>query len=197
ATHVGAWEMFRKKRAGPVITTETKDQSPETIAALDEMLVYLNRTLFKKVNTILQNDYPELWVCGQRAQARLSQRLKKAYTQRPALRFGPAFCCVAFKVGSSEVVHLDFNDDKRFLTWCMPVGDWTGANFVIPQLGISIPILPGKMYAVLAGIVAHCSTPITSGNRLIFTGFMEKTVLQRADAAFFKNSMVYTDISTL
>ncbi|KAJ7575065.1 hypothetical protein C8J56DRAFT_720141, partial [Mycena floridula] len=82
----------------------------------------------------------------------------------PALRFGPAFGCVAFKYGASEIIHLDFSDDWRYLTWCLPVGEhWEGAFFVIPQLKIRIPIRPGKIYAVLAGVVAHCSTPITSG----------------------------------
>ncbi|KAJ7580109.1 hypothetical protein C8J56DRAFT_795553 [Mycena floridula] len=82
---------------------------------------------------------------------------------RPAMHFGPAFCAVAVKSGTSEVIHLDFSDDKRFLTWCIPVGNWTGGYFFIPQLGLKIPIIPGHIYAVLAGVVAHCSTPIQSG----------------------------------
>ncbi|KAJ7579430.1 hypothetical protein C8J56DRAFT_756713, partial [Mycena floridula] len=182
ATHVGSWEKFRKKRKGPHITTESRDPKAETRAALDAFLGYLNATLFKKVNNILRHDHPDLWECGVRAAKRLDSFLGKAYAERPALRFGPAFSCVAFKYGASEIIHLDFSDDWRYLTWCMPIGEhWEGAFFVIPQLNIKIPVRPGKMYAVLAGVVAHCSTPITAGQRLILTGFMQKDLLKRAD----------------
>ncbi|KAJ7575202.1 hypothetical protein C8J56DRAFT_741916, partial [Mycena floridula] len=89
--------------------------------------------------------------------------LAEDFKQRPAMYFGPAFACVAVKSGTSEIIHLDFSDDKRFLTWCMPVGNWKGAYFVIPQFNLKIPIIPGHVYAVLAGVVAHCSTPVESG----------------------------------
>ncbi|KAJ7592586.1 hypothetical protein C8J56DRAFT_1045058 [Mycena floridula] len=198
ATHVGAWEMYRKRRKGPNITTESRDPQVETRAALDAFLAYLNTTLFKRVNDILKNDHPDLWERGLRAQRRLDRFLWKQYAERPALRFGPAFACIAFKYGTSEIIHLDFSDDWRYLTWCLPVGEhWEGAFFVIPQLKIRIPIRPGKMYAVLAGVVAHCSTPTTGGKRLILTGFMQKDLLKRADAAFFKKDFVETDVAAL
>ncbi|KAJ7573368.1 hypothetical protein C8J56DRAFT_804846, partial [Mycena floridula] len=198
ATHVGSWEKFCKKRKGPHITTESRDPKAETRAALDAFLGYLNATLFKKVNNILRHDHPDLWERSFRAAKRLDSFLGKAYAEQPALRFGPAFSCVAFKYGASEIIHLDFSDDWRYLTWCMPIGEhWEGAFFVIPQLNIKIPVCPGKMYAVLAGVVAHCSTPITAGQRLILTGFMQKDLLKRADAAFFKQSFFETEITSL
>ncbi|KAJ7577435.1 hypothetical protein C8J56DRAFT_745475, partial [Mycena floridula] len=182
ATHVGVWEMYRKKRRGPTVTGESRDPKAETREALDAFLTFLNATLFRKVNSILEQDLPELWERGLRAQARLDRFLGKEFAQRPALRFGPAFGCVAFKYGTSEIIHLDFSDDWRYLTWCMPVGEhWEGAFFVIPQFKIKIPVRPGKMYAVLAGVVAHCSTSITAGKRLILMGFMQKELLKRAD----------------
>ncbi|KAJ7573271.1 hypothetical protein C8J56DRAFT_1132068 [Mycena floridula] len=164
---------------------------------LDDFLNLLKTTLFKRVNHILQNDHPELWARGLRAQERLDRFLQKEFAQRPALRFGPAFACLAFKYGASEIIHLDFSDDPRFLMWCMPLGHWEGAFFVIPQLGIKIPIRPGKLYAVLAGVVAHCSTPITAGQRLILTGFMQKDLLRRAEEKLFGKSFIQTDISSL
>ncbi|KAJ7579778.1 hypothetical protein C8J56DRAFT_1058794 [Mycena floridula] len=197
ATHVGASEMYRKRRKGPNITTESRDPQLETRVALDAFLTYLNATLFRRVNDILKTDHTDLW---ERvfAQQRLDRFLGKQYAERPALRFRPAFSCVAFKYGASEIIYLDFSDDWRYLMWCLPVGEhWDGAFFVIPQLNIHIPIRPGKMYAVLAGVVAHCSTPITGGRRLILTGFMQKDLLKRADAAFFQKDFVETDICSL
>ncbi|KAJ7571980.1 hypothetical protein C8J56DRAFT_809930 [Mycena floridula] len=197
ATHVGGWEMYRRRRKGPTITTESRDPKAETRVALDDFLILLKATLIKRVNHILQHDHPELWARGLRAQERLDRFLRREFAQRPALRFGPAFACLAFKYGVSEIIHLDFSDDPRFLTWCMPLGDWEGAFFVVPQLGIRIPIRPGKLYVVLAGVVAHCSTPITAGKRLILTGFMQKDLLRRADEKFFKKDFFQTDISSL
>ncbi|KAJ7598159.1 hypothetical protein C8J56DRAFT_1038937 [Mycena floridula] len=198
ATHVGVWEMYCRKRKGPMVTGESKDPKAETRAALDAFLTYLNAMLFQKVNSILQVDLPELWEQGLRAQARLDRFLGKEFAQRPGLWFGPAFGCVTFKYGTSEIIHLNFSDDLQYLTWCMPVGEhWEGAFFIIPQFNIKIPIRPGKMYAVLAGVVAHCSTLITVGKRLILMGFMQKDVLKQADQAVFKKGFVETDISSL
>ncbi|KAJ7583945.1 hypothetical protein C8J56DRAFT_1054464 [Mycena floridula] len=196
STHCGSWEGSRTLEQGPVLTFESRAQKANTITAMDTMLAFMKDNVFHKVNTILENECPKLWQHALRCDARLRRFLSDDFVKRPALYYGPAFACVAVKSGTSEVIHLDFSDDKRFLTWCIPVGNWKGAYFVIPQLNIKIPIIPGHVYAVLAGVMAHCSTPIEAGERYIFTGFMHKNMLHRADVQFFGpdiNVTVITD----
>ncbi|KAJ7572540.1 hypothetical protein C8J56DRAFT_1068412 [Mycena floridula] len=195
STHCGSWEGSRTLEEGPVITAESRMQKPKTIMAMDTMLTYMKEKVFQKVNIILENECPEIWQRALQCDARLRRFLREDFVNRPALYYGPAFACIAIKSGTSEVIHLDFSDDKRFLTWCIPVGNWKGAYFVIPQLNIKIPIIPGHVYAVLAGVVAHCSTPIEAGERYIFTGFMHKNMLHRADVEFFGPDINVTTIS--
>ncbi|KAJ7578929.1 hypothetical protein C8J56DRAFT_1059773 [Mycena floridula] len=195
STHCGSWEGSRTLEEGPVITVESRMQKATTITAMDAMLTFMKEKVFRKVNTLLENECPEIWQRALRCDARLRRFLGEDFVKRPALYYGPAFACIAMKSGTSEVIHLDFSDDKRFLTWCIPVGNWKGAYFVIPQLNIKIPIIPGHVYAVLAGVVAHCSTPIEAGERYIFTGFMHRNMLQRADVEFFGSEINVTSIT--
>lgn len=86
------------------------------------------------------------------------------------------------KEGSSELYHLDWNDDTDHPTIVIPVGPgWEGGEFCAPQLGIKIPIRPGQVFLVMARILAHCSSPVTAGRRLIFTCFADHTLLRKAD----------------
>ncbi len=72
---------------------------------------------------------------------------------------GPVVFSVAMKEGSSEKVHLDFSDDYAYLSWVIAVGDWEGADFCAPQLGIRFPVCSGQMFAVRTRTLAHCSSP--------------------------------------
>jgi hypothetical protein len=108
--------------------------------------------------------------------------LAQAYAQRPALDFKGAFFTIAIKEGSSEIIHIDVNDFKHSITWVILVGDWDGGEFCAPQLGIKIPIRPGQLFAVMTGVVAHCSAPVTRGRRIACTGFSDKFILSHADA---------------
>jgi len=98
-----------------------------------------------------------------RAYARIKKSLAKDLESRPALDFGGAFFAVAVKEGSSEVIHLDFNDDEDGVTWAVPLGDWEGGEFCVPQLQKKIPILPGQVLGAMTRILAHCGTPVTAG----------------------------------
>jgi hypothetical protein len=99
---------------------------------------------------------------------------------RPSLAFGGAFFTVAVKEGSSEVVHLDFNDDPNGITWIIPLGDWEGGEFCVPQLNMKIPIRSGQMLGAMTRVLAHCSAPVTKGRRVILTLFSDKTLLKHS-----------------
>ncbi|KAJ7596077.1 hypothetical protein C8J56DRAFT_775151, partial [Mycena floridula] len=96
----------------------------------------------------------------------------------PKLDFGPPFFTVAVKSGSSEILHLDMMDDAGDFTWITVIGDFTGGYFYAPQFGIRIPVFPGQVLGVLTRWIAHCSIPITSGRRVVYTLFSDKFIMQ-------------------
>ena len=87
-----------------------------------------------------------------------------------------AFFTVAVKEGSREVAHVDCSDGRKTITWVFPVGDWEGGEFVAPQIGVRVPIFAGQLFGVMAGTVAHFTTPITSGRRVVFTCFTHQNL---------------------
>ncbi|SJL03176.1 uncharacterized protein ARMOST_06522 [Armillaria ostoyae] len=178
ALHVGSWECSMRR---PSITAEAQHQKTTTITRLDNLLQYMKRHIFQKIVRAWCRDCPQLVCRSIRAHHRLQRCLKKAYKKRPTLDFGPAFFSIAMKDGSSEHVHLDFSDDIHTMTWIIPIGDWEGGEFCIPQLGIGIPLKPGQVLAIRTWLLAHCNAPITAGRRVVFTCFSEKTVLKHAD----------------
>jgi hypothetical protein len=95
---------------------------------------------------------------------------------RPALDFKGAFFTVAVKEGCSNIVHIDWSDGKKTMTWVWAVGNWEGAEFVAPQLGIRVPVQPGHLFGLMAGVVAHFTTSLTSGRRVMFTCFTDQNV---------------------
>lgn len=109
----------------------------------------------------------------------VAHKLRKEYGQRPQLDFGGAFFTVAVKEGSSERVHIDFNDDVKNVAFVVPFGDFMGADLCLPQLNTRIPISPGQAIAFDAKLLAHCSSPITSGRRIILTLFTDYITLKR------------------
>lgn len=116
-----------------------------------------------------------------RAHVRVSILLSAWLKKRPALDFGGSFFIVAVKEGSSEILHIDFNDDPNCVSWVILLGDWTGGEFCLPQLGVRIPVRPGQALAVMTKILVHCTTPITSGRRIILTLFTDRTLLKHGD----------------
>lgn len=101
-------------------------------------------------------------------------------TAREALDFLGPFFTVAVKEGSSEIIHVDVNDDKAIRTYIFCVGDWEGGELVLPQLGIKIPIHPGQVLAVMSDTLAHCSAPL-KGRRIVFTCFSDKFLMKHSD----------------
>ena len=101
--------------------------------------------------------------------------------EHPALNFNGAFFTVAVKEGGSEILHLDWSDGKKTITWVFAVGDWKGCEFVAPQLGVRVPIVPGHLFRVLSRTLAHFTTPITSGRRVVFTCFTDQNLWAHTD----------------
>jgi hypothetical protein len=81
----------------------------------------------------------------------------------PALNFTGAFFVIAVKEEGSEIIHIDWSDGRKTMTWVFPVRDWEGGKFVAPQIGVRVPIFTGHLFGVMVGTVAHFAASITSG----------------------------------
>ena len=90
-----------------------------------------------------------------------------------------AFFTVAVKEGSSELIHLNFNDDLNGITWIVPLDNWKGGKLCVSQLGMKIPICPGQMLGAMTRILAHCSASVKCC-RLILTLIVNKTLLKHS-----------------
>jgi len=95
----------------------------------------------------------------------------------PALDFKGAFFTVAIKEGGSERVHIDWSDGRKTMTWVFAMGDWEGAEFVAPQIGVRVPLVAGHLFGVMSRTIAHFTTPIRSGRRVVFTCFTDQLLL--------------------
>ena len=109
----------------------------------------------------------------------MSAKLGDKFASRPNLDFGGAFFTVAVKEGSSEIVHIDFNDDCKNVAFVVPFGDFKGADLCVPQLNTRVPVSPGQVVAFNSKLLAHCSSPILEGRRIILTLFTDYVVLKR------------------
>lgn len=85
------------------------------------------------------------------------------------------------KEGSSESLHLDFNDHPHSLAWLIPLGEWEGGDFLAPQLGEVIPVGPGQALGAMTRRLVHCRTPITGGRRLVLTCFTDHTLIRHSE----------------
>ncbi|KAJ7586583.1 hypothetical protein C8J56DRAFT_891462 [Mycena floridula] len=55
----------------------------------------------------------------------------------------------------------------------------TASSIYALQFGIRIPVFPGQVLDVLTQWIAHCSIPITSGCRVVYTLFSDKFIITR------------------
>jgi predicted 2-oxoglutarate/Fe(II)-dependent dioxygenase YbiX len=106
------------------------------------------------------------------------------------LDFYGAFFTFAIKEGTSEIFHVDWNDDLDSITWLIPLGDWEGGELVLPQKGIEcrIPIRPGDVFGFMARTLVHCTTPVTKGRRVILTCFSDSNILRHGRFKLFFRS---------
>ena len=92
-----------------------------------------------------------------------------------------AFFTVAAKEGSSENLHLDWNDHPRSVAWVVPIWDdvWEGGDLYVPQVNVRVPSGSGDAIAFSSRHLAHAGTEITEGNRLVLTLFADRTLMKR------------------
>ncbi|KJA16329.1 hypothetical protein HYPSUDRAFT_58275 [Hypholoma sublateritium FD-334 SS-4] len=178
ALHLGAWSINQSK---PIITAHSRApaQSKEAEIAIDKFLKIINKYVAPMVTTFFKNEFPVQYGRQQRAHEHVSHKLREEFTKRPELDFGGAFFTVAVKEGSSERIHIDFNDDIKNVAFVVPFGDFTGADLCLPQLNTRVPISAGQVVAFDAKLLAHCSSPIISGRRIILTLFTDYVTLKR------------------
>jgi hypothetical protein len=188
AFHFGVWRRYQEI---PFITKDSRN------VASDPLLNVIRKSVAGKIATFTENYSPELWSkqkklvnCNTIVQV-ISETLHRISTylsqfrhlfRRSALNFESAFTTVAVKEGSSEHVHIDRNDQG--ITWVLPIGEWEGGHMVIPQLGLKLPVRPGELLGFSANLLAHYSTPVTSGNRLVITMFTCRHI--------FSDSLLYS-----
>ncbi|KAJ7177726.1 hypothetical protein C8R46DRAFT_1029328 [Mycena filopes] len=162
AVHLGVWGLFG---TCPRITADSlqKDisdpvQRALVLEAMDAMLQHLKAKIITKITPALDELIPEHVRLQDRLRAHAERLLRKEFAARPALNFGGLFFTIAIKEGSSERIHIDWNDclQKYALIFC--AGDYTGGDFCIPQLKIRIPLRPGSVLAVRTRLLAHCAT---------------------------------------
>jgi hypothetical protein len=99
------------------------------------------------------------------------------------LDFEGLFFMLAFKEGSSEREHVDFNDSEKTITWVLAIGDWKGGEFCLPQLGKKIPMQSGQLIGAMTRILVHSAAPV-EGRRLVFTCFTDKLSVKYAERWF-------------
>lgn len=116
-----------------------------------------------------------------RAYEYVKAKIEDPHNQWDSVDFGGAFFTVAIKEGSSEHIHIDFNDHLHSLTWLVPLRDYSGGDFLAPQLGEAIPVLPGDVFGAMTRSLGHCGTPITRGRRLVLTCFTDNTLIRHSE----------------
>ncbi|EIN06951.1 hypothetical protein PUNSTDRAFT_34672, partial [Punctularia strigosozonata HHB-11173 SS5] len=79
--------------------------------------------------------------------------------ENPWLDMNGAFFTIACAVGSSELWHLDWNDDSRLyaIIFCVSPDEegWEGGDWNLPQLGYRIRLEQGDLMFVLARRLVH------------------------------------------
>ncbi|KAF8315103.1 hypothetical protein F5887DRAFT_907838, partial [Amanita rubescens] len=187
AFHFGVWRRYKKS---PFIMRDTKSNNCDVRAASDAFLTLLRNRVASKIATFTEYYSPKVWKVQSKCvllyilsnygihillsiPAYLS--LFVDTSSWSAIDFEGAFTTVAVLEGSSEKIHIDANDHG--ITWILPLGEWTGGTFVIPQLEMEIDVYPGQLLGFSANILAHYCTPVTSGRRIVITMFTCRNIL--------------------
>ncbi|KAJ7045297.1 hypothetical protein C8F04DRAFT_941070, partial [Mycena alexandri] len=182
AVHLGVWGLFGWS---PRITADSlqkgitnRAKREAVLRSMDKMLQFLTERIVRRMENALDEIIPEHARLQDRLRAHAERLLRKEFNRRPSLNFGGLFFTVAIKEGASERIHIDWNDclQKYALIFC--AGNYTGADFCIPQLNIRIPLGPGSVLAVRTRLLAHCATLVGSGRRVVFTCFTDNTSLE-------------------
>ncbi|KAJ7716675.1 hypothetical protein DFH07DRAFT_973849 [Mycena maculata] len=183
ALHLGVWSLYARQ---PRITADSHQtmisnstQRARVVAAIDALCMIVKVHIVPKLVELMDEYVPGQSRVQNRIHERVTRLLEEDFRQRPTMDFGPVFYTMAVKEGSSERIHVDWNDNihKYALIFC--AGDYTGGEFCVPQLNIRIPLRPGAVLAVRTRLLAHCATLVGQGRRLVFTCFTDSTLLEQ------------------
>ncbi|KAJ7685268.1 hypothetical protein DFH06DRAFT_1028808 [Mycena polygramma] len=185
AYHFGIWSLFMLR---PLITTETRQStlSPNRqqvlVPLIDAFLRLVQEYMVPKARRLLMKYAPQQIEILAPVYERVHRVLASELADRPALDFGGLFFVVAVKEGSSEFIHIDFNDPLALVTliWVVsrPGSTWTGGEFCAPQLKGKVSFRGGQMLAVRTRLLAHCGATVTGNGRLVLTCFSDSTLLE-------------------
>ncbi|KAJ7018774.1 hypothetical protein C8F04DRAFT_1277159 [Mycena alexandri] len=172
AVHLSVWGLFGwSPRITKGITNRAKREA--VLRSMDKMLWFLTKRIVRQMENALDEIIPEHARLQDCLRAHAKRLLCKEFNRRPSLNFGGLFFTVAIKEGASERIHINWNNclQKYALIFC--AGNYTGADFCIPQLNIHIPLGPGSVLAVRTRLLAHCATLVGSGRQVVFTRFTD------------------------
>ncbi|KAI0312509.1 hypothetical protein OF83DRAFT_1086969 [Amylostereum chailletii] len=151
ALHLGVWQIYMSRL---MITRESRDQAPEVIEKMDTFISAVKRFVVPKILSFLTQYLPEQAAQVKRAHAYICKELWREFAQRPALDLDEAFLVFAVKEGSSEIIHIDWNNFPDSLTSIVVFGDWTGGELCLPQLDKKFKLQHGQSWFFSAR--QHC-----------------------------------------
>jgi hypothetical protein len=146
---------------------------------LDEFLALVKDYIGKPIRRLMRRYMQKEW--EMRGHMWKYIKRKQIIGDRNVLDFHEAFTTVGVTYGASDVIHADRNDAGT--TWVFPIGEWEGADLCMVQVGKGVEILPGDGFAFHANTLAHCSSKLVSGERVVLTCFTDKIIFGDADAS--------------
>ncbi|KAJ7814762.1 hypothetical protein B0H14DRAFT_3746961 [Mycena olivaceomarginata] len=186
AYHFGVWSVFQNE---PMLSTDTRQptkcatQQAILIPLIDKLLRLVQKHMVPRARRIIERHAPQQLQILAPVYDRVKTVLAEEFAARPALDFGGLWFMVAVKEGSSEIIHLDFNDTHALVAfiWVIspPNSLWTGGEFCAPQLGGKIPFRPGQMIAARTRILAHCGATVRGKGRITFTCFSDSQLVEQ------------------
>ncbi|KAK7461467.1 hypothetical protein VKT23_008644 [Stygiomarasmius scandens] len=191
AIHCGTWSHSTPEA---VLTRDCQSratggvQSEEGVVEMDAFIGRLQNDLVPCVLGAMKMEDPEMYARMIHAHKFVHATIHRRFSRKQYLEtcccldFKGAFLCIAIKEGSSEVFHLNWQDDPNSLAWIAPLGKgWVGGDFCLPQLNMWIPIHPGWVLGAQTRRLIHCGSPVKNGRRIVVTCFSDRGTLKKAD----------------
>ncbi|KAK7046462.1 hypothetical protein R3P38DRAFT_2688831 [Favolaschia claudopus] len=186
ALHLAIWGLSRAEPAVTADSLQTKAVDPvAAVAALDRLLGVVKREIVPVMKCLMHEHNLEAERVNKLIHARVRHVLASILKERPNLDLGGLFFAIAVKAGSSEVLHIDWNDNLHKFALIFCAGSFEGGEVCLPQLGRRIPLRPGSLLALRTRLLAHAAIVGGSGFRLVFTCFTDSLLLEQTIAGDF------------
>ncbi|KAJ7263206.1 hypothetical protein B0H12DRAFT_1103707, partial [Mycena haematopus] len=109
AVHLGVWGLPSQDRIR--ITKDSKQPKDEVNVRLDEFLGVFQTEVMPKLVGVMEQYVPGYMRLQRRVSELVQRLLASEFAQRPNLDFTRLFTSIACKAGSSEILHIDWNDE--------------------------------------------------------------------------------------